>query len=133
MAYAQSTPVITRRVRGGKQVLLITFTETEAASGSEWSVSGLPVVGTITHYKATLTAGTGTTINPKMGRAAAFVVSTQDHVGTNSTTAAHINDGSDLRYDKLTAGVLYGRSSPNSAVADHSIATEITVVEGHHP
>ena len=127
MAYA-GTPTITKTSIGGRSHFTVTIAETEAAAGSEWSVPGLGLRVTIYSYRATLTAGTGTTVNPILGSAAAFTASTQGHIATNATTAAHINDQTVLRC-YLPTGVLYGRSTVDAA-ADNTVATEIMIVDG---
>lgn len=131
MAYTQSTPTVKVTMEGGRQVVRISFTETETSSTSEWVVtdSRLPRMGTVVLYKADLTAGTGTTIQPKMGRATNPTVDTQNWIGQISAAAGAINDASPLRFANL-AGVLYGRSTPNNAAADHSVSTEITIISG---
>jgi hypothetical protein len=113
----------------GRTIYLVTLTETEAAAGSEATITGLPVKGTILSYKATLTAGTGTTIDPVIGRAAAFTVSTQNHIASNDAAAAHVHNQDPVRYYSST-GTLYIRSTPNNATADHSITTEILIADG---
>ena len=130
MAYVATVSDPTIKVINGRTHYRWTISEVEAASGSEFSIGGAPLVGTIILYRATRTAGTGTTINPIIGRAASFVASTQNHIGTNSSTAAYINDASNLRYNGITAGKIFIRSMPNNAAADHSISTEIEIVEG---
>ena len=132
MAYVQTTPVVTRTRVGGRKIVRITFVETGATSTSEWSVSDgmIPSIGTVKLYKADLTAGTGTTIQPKMGRATAPTVDTQDWIGQISPAAGAINDAAPLYYAGLT-GTIYGRSTPNNAAGDHTIYTEIEIVEGH--
>jgi hypothetical protein len=65
-----------------------------------------------------------------LGRTAAFTTTTNDVIGVNSTTAALINDGTNLKYSGLTAGKIFGRSLPSNAAADHAISTEIVIVEG---
>ena len=130
MAYSYGTPsIVTQTGPDGREYYLITISETEAASGSEWVVTGLPKVGRLLLYKATRTAGTGTTINPILGSAASFSASTQNHIATNATTAAHINDATSLPL-ALPTGTLYGLSTPNSAVADHTISTLMVIAAG---
>ena len=140
MAYAQTDPVVTRDLRGGRYVYVVTFTETEAAAGSEWSIAaakGLPLLGTIVLYKATLYAGTGTTIQPAVGRAAGVLwtigtkaVTSQAHIGQVSAAAVVINDATGIRYRLLDTGIMYGRSTPNNAAADHSVVTELHIIDG---
>ncbi len=128
MAYSATVTEASKGADGGRNHWAMSIAETEAAAGSEWSVGGLPKRVTIFAYKATLTAGTGTTINPILGNAAAFTASTQGHLATNDTTAAHINDQTRLRA-YLPTGTLYGRSTVD-ADTDNTIATEILIVEG---
>lgn len=115
----------------GRATYRWTVSETGAAPTDTFTLTGAPAVGTVVLYKANLTAGTGATINPRLGRTAAFATTTNDVIGVNSTTAALINDASNLRYAGLTGAKIYGRSLPSNAAADHSVSTEIVVVEGH--
>ena len=103
--------------------------ETLASQTTEFVIAGAPLIGTMTLYQAKLTAGTGTLINPRIGRAAAFAL-TDLGAYTSSLTAAVINDATNLRYTSTT-GKLSIRNYPNNAAADHSISTEIEIVEGH--
>jgi hypothetical protein len=128
MAYAGTATIASKGADGGRNHWAVTIAETEAAAGSEWSVVGLPKRVTIFSYKATLTSGGGTTINPILGSDASFTASTQDHIATNATTAAHINDQTILRC-YLPSGTLYGRSTVD-ADTDNAISTEILIVEG---
>lgn len=128
MAYA-AVSTVTRELHNGRWLSRVALTETEARDTSEATITGVPIQGTIIEYKATLTAGTGTTINPALGNLATFVASTQAHLGTSSVTAVHVHDQVPLRYDAPT-GTLYVRSTPNSAVADHSISTVILIADG---
>lgn len=131
MAYAATVAVSYKGAVNGRETFLVTITETEAAAASEWSVTGLPDIGTITHYQATLTAGSGATINPILGKAASFSADTQNHIATNTNTAVHINDGARTPYTlQGGAGTIYGRSTVNAG-ADNSISTLFVVVEGH--
>ena len=130
MAYTvtgEDSPVI-RRI-GGRHFYEWAITETDAATGSEFTLEQVPVFGTIVSYEATLTAGTGTTVNPRIGIATGFTDSTQNHVGTNSTTAAHVNDQTILRY-YAAGGQLFILNNCDDLTADHSIGTRIMIVEG---
>lgn len=128
MPYA-ATDTTTRLTVSGRRQWIIEVSETEAAAASEFSISNLPKLCTLRAYKATLTAGSGTTINPKLGNGSGFTVSTQEHLATNSTTAAHINDNTAVRLH-LPDGVLYVRNSVD-ADTDNSISTVIVITEGH--
>ena len=129
MAYAAVVDQISRGVEGGRRAWVLTIDESEAAAGDEWEVSDLPERITILGYKATLTAGTGTTLNPSVGNVTGFADDTQAHIGTQTTTAVHINDQTAMRA-YLPTGSLFGRSEANNAAADHVIATQIMIVEG---
>lgn len=130
MAYAATVTGPTINVYNGRRHFLWLVSEVEAASTSEFNLTDAPAVGTVVLYKVTRTAGTGTTVNPALGRATSFTASTQNHIGTNTTTAASISDATNLRYSGLTAGKIFVRNTPNSAVADHAISTEIEIIEG---
>ena len=129
MAYSATVTEAKAGARVGRRYWVYTIAETEAATGSEFSVGPLPQIVTIRSYEATLTAGTGTTLNPQIGNAAGFTVSTQAHIATNTTTAAHINDQAETRA-YLPTGLLYCRSNCDDLTADHTIGTAIMVVEG---
>lgn len=133
MAYS-ATVTVEKIQRGPRRAWIVRCTETDAAATSEWTIPNsaqLPEFGTITLYKADLTAGTGTTIQPKVGRATGPTAATMDWVGQISAAAAYINDATPLRYSGLGDGrVLYIRSTVDAG-ADNAISTEITIVEGH--
>lgn len=108
------------------RMVRVTILETEARDTSEFSITGLPPYGTIVLYKATLSSGTGTAIQPKIGRAEGFSTTSLDLVGTQESASSYINDAAPLYFVSPT-GTLYIRSSPNSSVADHTIRTEIVI------
>jgi len=118
---------VTKRV-GGRLTHTITMQELEAGNADEMEIVGLPKKGRIVSYRTTLTAGTGVTVNPSVGNATGFADSTQEHVGTNTTTAIHINDQVALGYSSPN-GKLYIRSQVNAGT-DNTIDTEIEIVEG---
>lgn len=130
MAYVSTVTGPTINVIKGRATYRWTVTETGAAPTDTFTLSGAPAVGYVALYRANLTAGTGVTINPRLGRTLAFTTTTNDVIGVSATTAALVNDGTPLKYSGLTAGKIYGRSLPSNAAADHSISTEIVVVEG---
>lgn len=136
---AQSAVTRQEWVHGGRRFIAISFSETLARDTSEWTVTGLPRCLTLYRYNATLTAGTGTTINPKLGRATGWTASTQNDIGTNTTTAAHINDNTKVGFVLLASvtgddiGTLFGCSQANSTAIDHTIATELLFCVGHFP
>jgi len=129
MAYAGTSSVVFKTISGRRHAI-ITCSETEAAAASEWSIALGHPIWTLKSYKATLTAGTAASINPRLGRAASFVVSTQDHIATQGTTAAHIKNATAVPVVlSSTTPTLYVRSTVNAG-ADNSISTEIVLVEG---
>ena len=130
MPYAATVVGPTISVIKGRNHYRWTVAETGAAPTDTWTITGAPAVGTVTLYRANLTAGTGVTINPRLGRTLAFTTSTNDVIGVSATTNALINDGTNLKYSGITAGKIFGRSLPSNAAADHSISTEIVIVEG---
>ena len=85
-------------------------------------------MGTIRSYKATLTGGTGTTIQPRLGRASSFTDDTQDHLRTEATATAHVHNQSGLRY-YASGGSLFVNSAPNLG-ADNSVSTQLLITEG---
>jgi hypothetical protein len=108
----------------------IVISETSVGAASEWDVSppNFPRAGMIVNFKAVLTAGSGTTIQPSLGRAAAYTAATTDpdFISEQSAAAASIADQSAVRFDG-GSGSLYGRSAVDAG-ADNSITTEILVV-----
>jgi hypothetical protein len=130
MPYVSTVTGPTISVIKGRATYRWTIAETGAAPTDTWTITGAPAVGTITLYRANLTAGTGVTINPRLGRTLAFTTSTNDVIGVSATTNALINDGTNLKYSGLTGANIFGRSFPSNAAADHSISTEIVIVEG---
>lgn len=132
MAYAQSAVTLKQYVRGGRRHWHATFTESEVAAASTFSIAGLPVVGTITLVRVDPVFTTGTTVRPAFGRAVGWTIGNTDinHIGQVGSAATAINDGTNLRYTGLTSGVLYGRTVPDGG-SDTTTTWELTVVEGH--
>lgn len=121
----------TVRVVGGRRHYRWTVVETLVSQTTEFVLDGAPPDGTVTLYRAALTTGTGTTLNPRLGRVAGFALAGNDWIGSNNATAGTINDGTNLRYGGLIARKIWCRSYPNDAAADHTVLSEIEVVEGH--
>lgn len=126
--YAQATPTYARHSLGGRRCVVIAYTETEVAGASEAVVNLDFRQGVIVSVKQTKTAGTATTLNPKIGRAAAFTVSTQDHIATATATASHIHEQGETHFYSATSK-LYVRASPDAGT-DNSVSTELIVCEG---
>ena len=123
------TCTVTSTVDNGRHYFLISLVETQARDTSEATCLGLPFKGTIMSYEATLTAGSGTTIDPDIGRVTSFSVTGQDNIANNATAAAHIANQDRVRYFSST-GKLFIHSNPNNVATDHSISTEILIAEG---
>jgi len=128
-SWAATSCSVTPTNRDGVKHYRVRVEETGSRDTTEVACTGLPTYGTLVSYRADLTAGTGTTIHPILGSAAAFVVSTLDYIGGATATAGFINEQSTTRMH-LPAGILYLRSAPNSTATDHAISTEILIVEG---
>ena len=109
----------------------ITIAETDAASASEWEVSGLPQSCVLVSIKGQLTAGTGTTIGPyELGAATGWSSNTMDDLGTSSiAAAAFMADQTALILPIGSGGSLYGRSKVDAA-ADNSITTQLVLELG---
>jgi hypothetical protein len=152
MAYLAAVVIKERKIDGRRHVT-IAVTETDARDTSEWStvagaantvtVNGkaltvgeqynLPLSGRILLLQATLEAGTGTTIRPRMGKASAWVDDTQDAIGgiLPADAAEYINKATPLAYGYAPGlSPMYGRSTVNNATTDHDIGTIINIEEG---
>jgi hypothetical protein len=133
MAYA-ATITIRRRTFDGRRAFVVGIAETEARDTSETEITDatgerLPRVGTVVQVKSTLTPGTGTTIDPTLGNATGAPAASQRLVWANGTAAAHIFAGPSA-LGTYTGGRLFWRSTPNSTATDHTVNTEIIIVEG---
>jgi hypothetical protein len=153
MAYACTITWCERRSgqrRNGSRILTIKVSETGAASTDEWSTTGgtgitvrneagvdeapdIPQNGTILLTQATLSAGTGTTILPKFGKSASFSTTNNTLIALTASAASYIHEQSAARFsfDPGATRKLVGRSTPNSAVADHTITTLVEINDGH--
>lgn len=127
MAYT-ATITQSRQSIGGRITHLVTITETEAAAASEYEVAGLPTRCTLMSLRATLTAGTGTTIQPQFGKAAEWSAGDAEEQGVAAAAAASVVINTPQQLD-LTSQSLYGRSTVNAG-ADNSITTVLRIVEG---
>lgn len=131
MAYTSSS-TLTKKTISGRRYYLITITETEAAATSEHEISmaDAPQLLTVVSVKSTLTAGTGTTIDPRLGRATGWADNTQDAIFSNGTAAASIDTQPGSVIWRPVGQNLFWKATPNDAAADHSISTEILCIEG---
>lgn len=129
LALAASTCTVTAFQIDGTKYVYAAIVETGARDTTEVACSGVPPVGTILAQRATLTAGTGTTLHPVVGSSAAFTTSSQSHIITATATAAHINEQGRASYYSPT-GVLYVRHAPNSSATDHAVSGNLIIAAG---
>ena len=113
----------------GVQHILIVLAETDAATASEATLSGLPVVGRVMRVTSSLTSGTGTVLDSIVGVSTAPAGA--DVVVENGDPAAIVDmqTASGYRYYSPT-GTLYLRNRVNDATADHVIASRLLIVAG---
>lgn len=112
---------------GGSDYLL-TVSETDAGAADEWSIVGVPLKGRIIRQTCVLTAGTGTTVDPKLARVSGG--SGADIIVENDTAAATVDTVSDPGipyYD--SDGTFYGMSVVDAG-ADNSVTTEYLIRGG---
>ena len=125
MAYA-ATVTLTRK--GTDYV--VTISETEAAAASEATITGLPVRGRVLRQKCSLTAGTGTTVDPTLtlpsgGTGVNIVVE-------NDTAAANVDNGSDPAIPFANTGPTMYHKSVVDAATDNSVTT-VYYISGGSP
>ena len=102
---------------------LVQITETEAGGATEATITGIPIRGRVLRQQATLTAGTGTTIDPILGNAANPTAAAASLIVENATAAATIDNMSDPSVPYVSAtGTLYHRSVCDAG-ADNSVTT----------
>lgn len=107
------------------------ITETEARDTSTFTLYGAPSVGTITLLRSALTAGTGTTVRPEVGRGTGWTDGTIDEISRAASAAAVAEILTNVRYTRDNADELVIRTSANNATADHTVVTEVVIFEGH--
>ena len=108
---------------------VVQITQTGADADDDVPIPGLPKFGRIERVTAKLSAGTGTTIDSLIGRAAEFTVTDLDFIWANGTGAAFINEAPGIPYYSET-GELFFRLVPNNATADHAATAEILILDG---
>lgn len=129
MAYAATTNVEKRTI-SGRRHYIVTISESDASATDEWSVDGLPNIGTILLYQATLESGTGTTIQPKLGKVTGWTQATQDDITEQASAAAHVKDQTPVRYVLEAGHQLFGISTVDAG-ADNVVETVLVIAEGH--
>ena len=127
MAYSATGTDPTTTAHGGDIYQTYQISETEAGTATEYSIQ-VPVIGTITLFQATKTAGSASTLAPKAGLASGWSASTQNAVFARSA-AAHHHDQDAVRYH-APGGVLYLRTTCDSG-SDNSVSTRIIIRAGH--
>jgi hypothetical protein len=127
-AYAQAVASPIAQI-GGRNQYLVSYSESGSRDTTEITITGVPTCGTIVAYRAALTAGTGTTIHPRIGTSAAFVADSINEILEATATSSIINEVGSTPYCTAT-GTLYMRSAPNSSATDHAITTRIVIVAG---
>lgn len=127
-AYAQAVASPIAQV-GGRNQYLVSYSETSSRDTTEITITGVPICGTIVAYRASLTAGTGTTIHPRLGTSAGFSADSINEILEATQTAATINEVGSAPYC-TASGTLYMRNAPNNAATDHAITTRILIVAG---
>ena len=125
MAYAAS---ITITELGGRD-LLVQISETEAAAASEATLTGLPTKGWGISQLADLTAGSATTIDPRLTTASGSTLSVQTVV-ENGTAAATVSNLADPAVPYYSAtGTLYHKSVVSGS-SDNSVTTVYIIKAG---
>lgn len=124
MAYSSSQTLVKM---GSGNTYRLTITETEAASGSEHEIAGLPNSVRIVRRTCELTAGTGTTVDPICGTAT-------NPSGTyvlleNGTAAARTVETPTIPVVVDAAAGFYHRSVVDAA-ADNSVTTVYLLAVG---
>ena len=129
MAYAAVVSSHTTRRAGGRTFHIVAISETGVTGASnEWTLTGLPFVGTVVEVDVTLTAGNGTatTVDPEIGE-----TTTGTEVFINGAAGASVHNDDDNPFTTITDGTLYGRSGANGTTGTTgSIATRLTIAEG---
>ena len=132
MAYAQSALTVASYTIAGRRYHRIAWTETGVTTATDGTadaeITGMPAFGSILSVKATLTSGSGATINPRLGVTDGFTVSTQNHIGTAATTAAHVNEQGQTYFYTSTSSIFW-RSLPNAGT-DNAVSVELIIAEG---
>ena len=103
---------------------VVQIVELEAGTATEATITGIPLRGRLLRQKATLTAGSGSTVDPILGNAANPTAAAASIIVVNATAAAtidNISDGPGAPYVAST-GSMYHRSVCDSG-SDNSVTT----------
>lgn len=129
MAYASAVTV----VRKGKEIT-VTIVETDARDTSEPAAIDLAIIrGRVLKQECHLTDGTGTTVDPVLGKVTNPAASPDKVIVSNATPAANVANQSLLPGTTFDiTGPVYHRSVPNNATEDHDITTIYHILVGWH-
>lgn len=148
MAYTATVTIVEQRVNRRNRIR-IRVVETEAATGSAWSTTAsasnpvtvngnalavgdsykLPATGDIRDLICDLVGGTGTTIQPRLGKAASWSDGTLNEVLTTGPATGYEHAAGPVPYTHDAPFALHGASQANNAAADHTIHTQLTIDE----
>lgn len=130
MAYtATVTSTVTHH--GNRRRLHLRVVETECAVGSAWSFAMPFTSGVLRSLKATLVSGAGATIQPRLGRAAAWADFTMGElVRTSAAAAFHHESTEDMLAFCEPDGspMLHGNSQVNAGT-NNVVETELVIDE----
>ncbi len=128
-AYTQGTVTITRARGGDHRCVEVAWTETEAGAATEATIGPLDWThGTIVEIHFDRTAGTGATMNPKIGRATGWSTTGIDHILTATATADPIHEQGVTHYYSAS-GKLFVVPTLNAG-SDNSVTANVKVCEG---
>ena len=128
MAYAQGlVDKVTAAGPDRVNAICLRWSDTGVAAASEAQVPNIPKTGTILRYTATLTGGSGATINPTIGRAPGYSASTQEQVMAAPGAAAFIDVTGPLYYN--TATDLFVVANPDTGT-DNAVSHQLLIVPG---
>ena len=119
MAYSATVTI----THAGGRDYVVTISETDAAAASEATITGLPKKGLLLAQLADKTAGSATTLDPRLTTASGSTLSTQTVI-ENGTAAANISNLADPAIPFFSAtGTLYHKS-----VVDAGTNNSVTTV-----
>jgi hypothetical protein len=113
---------------GPKSQYIYEIDQSSLASTSDILLAGAPKRGAILSTRATLLAGTGTTLSPGFGLADAFTEDTQAHLANSDQVGAHVRDQVPLLYYSADRE-LYLRFTFDDPAADHRVQAEVIILE----
>ena len=127
MAYTQSALTVEKGLSSGRRSMQVSFTETEGAAASEWTVTGLFESWTLTAMDVVKSTGDATTFQPILGGTTNPATTQADYVGAVTAAAASIHERTNLRG---RGGTLRGRNRPDAGT-NNATTVVLCFVEGH--